>query len=113
MKFNLKNLITVMMGMTLIWTCSPKTSVATQNVNKPNVTDTKATSNEFASAKIMYETTCIKCHALKDASRYTAEELQKIVPKMVIKANKKAVATVVNSEQEAQLIMYLTSICKK
>ena len=113
MKLKLKNLITVMMGLTLIWTCSPKTSVATQKVNKPNVTDTKATSNEFASAKIMFETTCIKCHALKDASLYTAEKLQKIVPKMVIKANKKSGSTIINSEQEALLLKYLTSISKK
>lgn len=98
-------------AISLFFACSPKTTApaATSNANK-SAADNKEI---FAEAKLIYNSKCATCHAPKNASLYTAEELQKIVPAMVVKTNKKAGTEVINASQQQMLLDYLLTICKK
>lgn len=58
--------------------------------------------------RTIYEKNCDLCHSLHDPSNFTKEKLQKVVPKMVKKVNRKK-GHFISPENEKILINYLVS----
>lgn len=63
------------------------------------------------SGKNIYEKNCDLCHSLHDPSNFTKEKLQKTVPKMVKKVNRKK-GFYISPENEKVLLSYLLSKAK-
>ncbi|MCB0734052.1 MAG: hypothetical protein H6608_07845 [Flavobacteriales bacterium] len=87
--------------------CKSKKVVTTETkvIEKQETTEATMSSADMAEAKSIYETKCTKCHAMKDVSNYTEEQLNSIVPKMVGMVNKNEV--LINDGQKAKLLQYL------
>ncbi|MCB0397176.1 MAG: hypothetical protein KDD36_11000 [Flavobacteriales bacterium] len=60
--------------------------------------------------KSINEQFCNTCHALKDHTLLSQERLEKIVPAMVGKVNKKTGETSINEEDATALLQYLITM---
>lgn len=73
----------------------------------------KVANPAIAEGKSLYEQHCGTCHKLKNPQDFTQEELNKVVPNMVGKTNKKAGSEVISAEKQKALMTYLLASCKK
>lgn len=73
----------------------------------PNVT--LAQLNE---GKVVFEAQCDKCHGLGKPVTKTDAELERIVPKMVVKSNKKAGSEVIDAAKQESILRYLVTMNK-
>jgi mono/diheme cytochrome c family protein len=80
----------------------PTSAQLTQIKNADPAADTTAINNGYA----VFAEKCQKCHKLKDPAKFTAEDWNKILPKM----SKKAKLT---DEQTALVHTYVMAFCKK
>lgn len=67
----------------------------------------------LAEGKSLYEQHCGACHKLKNPKDFTEEQLNKVVPNMVAKTNKKAGNEAISAEKQKAILTYLVSACKK
>lgn len=75
--------------------CAPKTAEVVKPVEKPSFPTT-----EIAEGSTLYQENCGKCHKLKTVTSYSAEEWQKIVPRMAKKAK-------IDASAESKVLAYV------
>lgn len=92
--------------------CSPKIVSFTQS-------DADRASEKFPGSTLAtltegqnhYKQYCGSCHPHKSPTAKNEEQWKVIVPKMVIKANKKAGKQAINAEMEQSITTYLVTMC--
>ena len=77
-----------------------------------SLTQTTDSTTAMQQGKAIYEQNCGHCHHLKKPESHSESKWKEIVPRMVIKANKKAKQTVISTDDEAQLLAYLVAVRK-
>lgn len=65
---------------------------------------------DLNSGKALFETTCSRCHRLKNPTSRNEEKWDKIVPKMIAKLNKKAGKEVIDAGQQESILKYLVTM---
>jgi cytochrome c5 len=60
--------------------------------------------------KALFETTCNRCHRIKNPMSRNEEKWKKIVPKMIGKLNKKAGKVVIDDKQEEAILKYIVTM---
>jgi mono/diheme cytochrome c family protein len=73
---------------------------------KPKYTDYSLV--ELNQGKTLYEQHCSNCHGLKNPTSRTEEQWKEIVPRMIVKANKKEQTTLDAKTQESILRYVIT-----
>jgi len=68
------------------------------------------TIEDLYKGKLIYEQACVKCHAMKNPTSRSEDKWRKIVPKMVLKANKKAGKELIDSNNREVLLKYLVTM---
>lgn len=63
---------------------------------------------QLTEGQAIFEQNCNKCHGLKNPAKYSEEDLNKIVPRMVKKVNKKG--EVITAEKQETLLRYLITM---
>lgn len=62
---------------------------------------------DFAAGQALYQGNCGRCHGLYDPRSQSEAQWASVVPRMVVKANKKAQAAVISPEGEQLILRYL------
>ena len=65
------------------------------------------TAADFAAGQALYQGNCGRCHGLYGPRSHSEAQWAEVVPRMVVKANKKAQATVISPEGEQLIVRYL------
>ena len=60
--------------------------------------------------KALYESTCSRCHRLKNPASRSETKWDKIVPKMIARLNKKEGKEVIDAKQQASILRYLVTM---
>lgn len=60
--------------------------------------------------KALYESTCSRCHGLKNPRSRNEAKWNQIVPKMIARLNRKEGHEVINAQQEADILRYLVTM---
>ncbi|HEY4832859.1 MAG TPA: hypothetical protein VIH61_09910 [Waddliaceae bacterium] len=60
--------------------------------------------------KALFETTCNRCHRLKNPMSRNEEKWEKIVPKMIGKLNKKEGKVVIDEKQQESILKYIITM---
>jgi cytochrome c5 len=60
--------------------------------------------------KALFETTCNRCHRLKNPMSRNEEKWTKIVPKMIGKLNKKEGKIVIDDKQQESILKYIITM---
>lgn len=112
MKNNVLILLVIFLG-----ACAAKTP-STAGSSKPDTTQADVeraqvyypgmTVASFSEAKSLYELSCGNCHGLKKPSGQSEEKWRSIMPRMVVKANKKGAS--LTPENEKQLLAYVLTM---
>ncbi len=79
--------------------CAPKTAEVVKPIEKPAEKPSFPTT-EIAEGSTLYQENCGKCHKLKTVTNYSAEEWQKIVPRMAKKAK-------IDASAESKVLAYV------
>ena len=66
----------------------------------------------LATGKMNFEQQCSKCHKLKNPASRTEAQWQTIVPKMAVRANKKAGTEVIDPIMQESILQYLVTMSK-
>ncbi|HSD15594.1 MAG TPA: hypothetical protein VLB74_13160 [Flavobacterium sp.] len=86
----MKKIILTLAAALIIVSCAVKLVTPTQtDVDRMQAKYPGYTLDELNQGKSMYEQHCAECHKLKNPTKFSEEELQKVVPMMVKKVNKK------------------------
>lgn len=97
--------------------CVSKKVTSSAAKNAPTQTDVDRvkskypdlTLSELNNGKIFYEKHCGTCHALKKPTSETEQEWNKIVPKMVVKVNKKE-GNVLDAAAQESILRYVVTM---
>jgi cytochrome c5 len=65
---------------------------------------------ELNADKALYESTCSRCHRLKNPRSRSEEKWDKIVPKMIARLNKKEGKEVIDARQQEAILRYLVTM---
>ncbi len=65
------------------------------------------TTTDFAAGQALYQGNCGRCHSLYAPGSRSESQWASVVPRMVVKANKKAQAAVISPEGEQLILRYL------
>lgn len=97
----------------LLFACSAvKLATPTQtDVDRAQADFPGNTLADLNQGKSLYEKKCTVCHGLKDPKKYSREKLDKIVPGMSKKANKKQEGAV-NASQQELILKYMVTMSK-
>jgi cytochrome c5 len=68
------------------------------------------TLTDLNQGKALFESTCDRCHKLKNPASRDEEQWDKIVPKMIGKLNKKEGKTEIDSTQQESILRYLVTM---
>ena len=91
--------------------CSAKLMAPTQSdVNRVSGKYPGYSLAELHADKALYESTCSRCHGLKNPRSRSEERWDKIVPKMIGKLNKKEGREVIDASQQAAILRYLVTM---
>jgi cytochrome c5 len=60
--------------------------------------------------KALFETTCNRCHRIKNPMSRNEEKWKKIVPKMIGKLNKKEGKVVIDDKQQESILKYIITM---
>lgn len=94
--------------------CSPKIVTPMQaDIDRVAAKHPTYTLANVQQGKVLYEQQCTACHGLKKPTAYSEAAWQKIVPNMVIKANKKAGKQAISPAQQALILEYLLTMTQK
>jgi len=100
-----------LVGLVFLAACSTKIVSPTQaDVDAMKDTDPSITLADLEAGKATYKNYCNMCHGYYAPSNYSAEDLQKIIPNMVGKVNKKSGSMVVNDQMQQQLMQYVLAV---
>ena len=109
--------IIIVFSIVLLGACAAKkTSTTTSNKPDTMVADVERaqafypgmTATSLFEAKSLYEVSCGNCHGLKKPSSKSEEKWRSIMPRMVVKANKKGAS--LSPENEKQLLAYVLTM---
>jgi cytochrome c5 len=106
----MKKLILCLILLTSSLACSTAKNKTT-TVEQIKTIERDENSAKLEQGKTIYSEKCIACHKLKNPSNFSKEELEKIVPKMTIMANKRD-ANITPEEQEL-ILNYLLANAKQ
>ena len=91
--------------------CSVKLVTPTQsNVDKVSGKYPGYSLAELNADKALYESTCSRCHRLKNPTSRSEAKWDKIVPKMIGKLNKKEGKEVIDAKQQDSILRYLVTM---
>ena len=65
---------------------------------------------ELNADKALFESTCSRCHRLKNPRSKSEEKWDRIVPKMIARLNKKEGKEVIDAKQQAAILRYLVTM---
>ncbi len=60
--------------------------------------------------KALYESTCSRCHRLKNPRSKSEPKWDRIVPKMIARLNKKEGKEIIDAKQQASILRYLVTM---
>ncbi len=86
--------------------CNPKLKP-----NHKDATPVADVNNSLTEEKSLYESKCVMCHNLKNPSGKSAEQWNKIVPRMAAKAANKGKS--ITTEEQAKILKYLVAMSSK
>lgn len=101
----------LLFGLLLIFACSKSLIAPAQaDVNRVFAKFPGYTMADLEAGKAVYEDKCNMCHGLKDPTNYTEEELNKIVPSMVRRVNKKVGSIAIDPAKESLVLKYMVTM---
>lgn len=105
--------LTILVAIALLVACSPKVTkpVQTSEAEKPKVQFTDDQMAELNKGKLIYDQYCGLCHAAKKVDSRSAEAWKSVVPRMVVKVNKKTGTESIGQTDEQVMLKYLTTMC--
>jgi hypothetical protein len=65
---------------------------------------------ELSADKALYESTCSRCHRLKNPTSRSEAKWDKIVPKMIGRLNRKEGREVIDAKQQESILRYLVTM---
>ena len=65
---------------------------------------------ELNADKTLYETTCSRCHRLKNPTSRSETKWERIVPRMITRLNKKEGKEVIDAKQQESILKYLITM---
>ena len=65
---------------------------------------------ELNADKALYESTCSRCHRLKNPISHSEAKWDKIVPRMIARLNKKEGKEVIDAKQQEAILRYLVTM---
>ena len=86
-----------------------RTSPSQSNINKVTSNPEKIM-GDLDQGKLLFENHCGICHALKNPSKYTESEWNKIVPQMTARVNKKE-GNVLDADAQQAILKYVVAMC--
>ncbi|ESU28468.1 cytochrome c class I [Flavobacterium limnosediminis JC2902] len=105
----MKKIILTLSAALIITSCAVKLVTPTQpDVDRMQSKYPDYTLEELNQGKAMYEQHCVECHKLKNPTKFTETQWQKIVPGMVKKVNKKHPNAIDEKNQELILKYVIT-----
>jgi hypothetical protein len=91
--------------------CSVKLAVPAQSdVDRVSGTYPGYSLAELNADKALYESTCSRCHRLKNPTSRSEAKWDKIVPKMIARLNKKEGREVIDAKQQESILKYLVTM---
>ncbi len=102
----------ILAAITLFVACSPKvTKPAETAVDRPKVQFTDEQMAELNKGKLIYDQNCGLCHAAKKVNSRSVEAWKGVVPRMVVKVNRKTGTETISQADEQVMLNYLTTMC--
>ena len=110
---NIMKKLTILVAIALLVACSPKVTkpAQTSEAEKPKVQFTDEQMAELNKGKLIYDQYCGLCHAAKKVDSRSAEAWTSVVPRMVVKVNKKTGTESIGQTDEQVMLKYLTTMC--
>lgn len=109
----MKKLI-ILAAIALFVACSPKvTKPIEPAVERPKVQFTNEQMAELNKGKLIYDQYCGLCHAAKKVDSRSVEAWKAVVPRMVVKVNKKTGTESIGQMDEQVMLNYLTTMCNQ
>ena len=91
--------------------CSVKLMVPVQSdVDRVSAKYPGYSLTELNADKALYESTCSRCHRLKNPRSRSEVKWNKIVPKMISRLNKKEGKEVIDAKQQEAILRYLVTM---
>jgi cytochrome c5 len=105
--------LTILVAIALLVACSPKVTkpAQTSEAEKPKVQFTDEQMAELNKGKLIYDQYCGLCHPSKKVTSRSAEAWTSVVPRMVVKVNKKTGTESIGQIDEQVMLKYLTTMC--
>lgn len=105
--------LTILAAIALLVACSPKVTkpAQTSEVEKPKIQFSDEQMAELNKGKLIYDQYCGMCHPAKKVTSRSAEAWTKVVPRMVVKVNKKTGKESIGLSDEQIMTKYLTTMC--
>lgn len=85
----MKKAIIFLLGVALVGCAGSRIALTDADTANYNYGKTKFdgyTKQQFLQGKTLNETACVKCHKVKDPANFTEEKINKVIPKMAVKA---------------------------
>ena len=107
----MKKVVLPVLVVAVLAACSARKTESAAPAKAP--VETVALDPALLTGKTLYETHCGGCHPLKKAEGRTKEAWTSVVPRMVVKVNKKAGKEVLGEAEKTQILNYLHAVAKK
>ena len=97
--------------MTFLAGCSVKlVTPAQQDVDRVSGKYPGYSLAELNADKALYESTCSRCHRLKNPISHSEAKWDKIVPRMIARLNKKEGKELIDAKQQEAILRYLVTM---
>jgi hypothetical protein len=104
-------IIFVLFLITIFTACSVKLMVPAQSdVDRVSGKYPGYSLAELNADKALYESTCSRCHRLKNPTSRSEAKWDKIVPRMIVRLNKKEGREVIDARQQESILKYLVTM---
>lgn len=107
--------LTILFAIALLVACSPKVTkpAQTSEAEKPKIQFSDEQMAELNKGKLIYDQYCGLCHPAKKVTSRSAEAWKAVVPRMVVKVNKKTGKESIGQADEQVMLNYLTTMCNQ
>ncbi len=101
----------VLFGLVFFAACTVKLAVPAQSdIDRVSTKYPGYTLADLNAGKSLYESTCARCHHLKNPRSRSEKKWDKIVPNMLAKLTKKEGKEVINADQQESIRKYLVTM---